>query len=131
MKKVVLLPLDERPCNYDFVYKLFQSEEIQLVRPEKLGSKKKAANPDEIREFLLEECKEAYGLILSVDMLLYGGLIPSRMHHETEEVLKELKKICPSIQTTTIELLCDKFNKNGTLDFSYKLNWFGVIYVEV
>lgn len=89
MKKVVFLPLDERPCNYDFVYKLFQSEEIQLVRPEKLGSKKKAANPDEIREFLLEECKEAYGLILSVDMLLYGGLIPSRMHHETEEVLKE------------------------------------------
>ena len=55
------------------------------------------ANTDEIREFLLEECKEAYGLILSVDMLLYGGLIPSRMHHETEEVLKErlstIKKI--------------------------------------
>ena len=30
MKKIVLLPLDERPCNYDFVYKLFQSEELQL-----------------------------------------------------------------------------------------------------
>ena len=45
--------------------------------------------------------------------------------------LKELKKICPSIQTTTIELLCDKFNRNGSLDCSYKLNWFGVIYVEM
>lgn len=43
-------------------------------------------------------------------------------------VLNELKKICPNIQTTTVEKLCDKFNK--TLDFSYKLNWFGVIYVE-
>ena len=45
--------------------------------------------------------------------------------------LKELKKICPNIQTTTIENLCDKFNRNGTLDLSYKLNWFGVIYVEM
>ena len=45
--------------------------------------------------------------------------------------LKELKEICPSIQTTTIEQLCDKFNRNRTLDFTYmKLNWFGVIYVE-
>jgi len=46
--------------------------------------------------------------------------------------LEELKKICPNIQTTTIEQLCDKFNRNRTLDFSYmKLNWFGVIYVEM
>ena len=49
-----------------------------------------------------------------------------------DETLKELKKICPSIQTTTIEMLCDKLNRNRTLDFSYmKLNWFGVIYVEM
>jgi hypothetical protein len=46
--------------------------------------------------------------------------------------LKELKKICLNIQTTTIEKLCDKFNRNRTLDFTYmKLNWFGVIYVEM
>ena len=46
--------------------------------------------------------------------------------------LKELKKICPSIQTSTIENICDKLNRNRTLDFSYgKLNWFGVIYVEM
>ena len=95
MKKVILLPLDERPCNYDFVYKLFQSEEIELVRPKKLGSKKTPADTDAIREFLLEESKDAYGVILSVDMLLYGGLIPSRMHKESEEVLKErLSTIC-------------------------------------
>ena len=44
--------------------------------------------------------------------------------------LKELKKICPSIQTTTIEKLCEKFNMNSS--FSYmKFNWFGVIYIEM
>lgn len=44
--------------------------------------------------------------------------------------LKELKKICPSIQTTTIENFCEKFNRNAS--FSYmKFNWYGVIYVEM
>lgn len=47
------------------------------------------------------------------------------------KALEELKKICPSIQTTSIENLCDKFNRNRTLDFTYKLNWFGVIYVMI
>ena len=48
------------------------------------------------------------------------------------KALEELKKICPNIQTTTIEQLCDKFNRNRTLDFMYmKLNWFGVIYLEM
>ena len=47
------------------------------------------------------------------------------------KALEELKKICPSIQTTTIEKIFDKFNRNRTLDFCYmRLNWFGVIYVE-
>ena len=46
------------------------------------------------------------------------------------KALEELKKICPSIQTASIEKLCDKFNRNRTLDFTYKLNWYGVIYVE-
>lgn len=44
--------------------------------------------------------------------------------------LKELKQLCPNIQTTTIEKLCEKFNR--TSNFSYmKLNWYGVIYVEM
>lgn len=48
------------------------------------------------------------------------------------KVLEELKQICPNIQTTTIENLCDKFNRNRTLEFCYmKHNWFGVIYVEI
>ena len=106
MKKIVLLPLDERPCNYDFPYKLFQSDEFQIVRPKELGDKKTPGDIQKIREFLLEECKDAYGLIVSVDTLLYGGLIPSRLHKETVETLKgrlevfkELKEANPQLKT--------------------------------
>ncbi len=105
MKKIVLLPLDERPCNYDFVYKLFQSDELKIVRPKELGNKKTPADIQKIREFLLEESKDAFGLIVSVDTVLYGGLIPSRLHKENEvtlkgrlEIFKELKKLNPQLK---------------------------------
>ena len=58
MKKIVLLPLDERPCNYDFVYKLFQSDELQIVRPKQLGDNKTPADAAQVKEFLLQECEK-------------------------------------------------------------------------
>ncbi|MBE5950379.1 MAG: DUF4127 family protein [Lachnospiraceae bacterium] len=104
MKKIVLLPLDERPCNYDFVYKLFQSDELKIVRPTQLGSKKDPADFDKIKEFLFEECEQAFGLILSVDMLLYGGLVPSRMHMETVETLKERLQVIKQLKEKNPQL---------------------------
>ncbi|GEM_PF-26368 len=89
-KKIVLLPLDERPCNYNFPCRLFAHEDIEIVRPEKLGNKKEPADVYEVAEFLKKECKDAYGLVLSVDMMLYGGLVPSRIHNTGADKLKEL-----------------------------------------
>lgn len=40
------------------------------------------------QSFLERECSDADGLVISVDMLLYGGLVPSRIHHDTEEGLQ-------------------------------------------
>ena len=74
--KIVLLPLDERPCNYNFPAELFSHEDLEIIRPEKLGFKKKAADRNQIRNFLERECRDADGLVLSADMLLYGGLVP-------------------------------------------------------
>ena len=77
--KIVLLPLDERPCNYEFPMKLFSHDKVEIVRPKKLGNKKTPASFETIVEFLREECKDASGLVVSMDMLLYGGLIPQRL----------------------------------------------------
>lgn len=67
-----------------FPERLFLNEDFNIVRPETLGNKKLPADLDKLASFLRKECKDADGLILSVDTLLYGGLIPSRIHHETE-----------------------------------------------
>lgn len=121
MKKVVLLPLDERPCNYGFPYALFHGEELSVIRPEKLGNKKISACPQELEAFLLRECKDADALVLSVDMLLYGGLIPSRLHRLTMEeakrrlsLIKRLREENPNLMLYAFEVImrCPKYSSD-------------------
>ncbi len=105
MKKVVLLPLDERPCNTKFPTALFESQQLHVVTPERMGWAKTPADTDELAQFLFRECRGADGLVVSMDMLLYGGLVPSRIHHISREellrrldTLRQLKRTYPSLR---------------------------------
>lgn len=95
--KTLLIPLDERPCNYQFPYMVAQSNHnIELKRPVKelLGHKKEPANSYRLSEYILKETVNCDNLIISIDMLLYGGLIPSRLHHLSyDEVQQRLALI--------------------------------------
>lgn len=108
--KIVLLPLDERPCNFHFPHKLFSHDDIEIVLPKKLGDKKIPADLDEIDNFLTNECKDATGLIISLDTLLYGGLVPSRIHNENENKLKERLQILRDIRRENPGLIIYAFN---------------------
>ncbi len=107
--KIVLLPLDERPCNYEFPKKLFNHSDIEIVRPQKLGSKKIPASFGVIEKFLREECANADGLVISMDMLLYGGLIPSRLHHEDKDALLKRIQILKEIREKNKKLVIYAF----------------------
>lgn len=96
--KVVLLPLDERPCNYFFPHKLFGAKNLHIVMPQKLGDKKKPANIEEITGFLAREIGDADAAVISMDMLLYGGLIPSRLHQDGLETLKKRLSILQQVK---------------------------------
>ena len=102
--KILLLPLDERPCNAAFPGRLFPADKVQILLPRKLGHKKKPADFSVLSDFLFEKAKDADALLLSLDMLLYGGLIPSRLHHLKAETLfsrlhliRELKEKYPAL----------------------------------
>lgn len=88
-KKIVIIPLDERPCNYDFNQFLTKDTDYNVVLPSRdiLGNKKVPGNTDALIKWLKEESKDAFGVVISVDTLLYGGIVPSRLHHDSEEVL--------------------------------------------
>lgn len=84
MKKVVYLPLDERPCNLAFVKEITRDNAaFRLVAPElcEMGNKKTPARYEDVRSFLERECLDADYLIIAIDTLLYGGIIPSRLHN--------------------------------------------------
>lgn len=115
MKKIVYLPLDERPCNIGYTAAVSDGHgAYRLVSPElsEMGSKKTPADYGKIKAFLLRECRDADLLIVALDTLLYGGIIPSRLHHlEREElvarldVLKTAKELNPKLHVSAFSLV--------------------------
>lgn len=112
--KMVLLPLDERPCNYFYPTYLPLSKEITLVMPPRsiLSKKKVVADIEKIHEWLINECKDADYALLSLDTLLYGGIVPSRLHHDSLDTLinrsktiKRIKEVNPNIKIFVNELI--------------------------
>ena len=112
MKKIVLLPLDERPCNYLYPLQMFNNDDINLVLPsmEIMGDKKTPANHEALEEFLLKETKDAFGLVISIDTLLYGGIVPSRLHYHSEEELKKRMSIITTLKENNPNLLIYAFD---------------------
>ncbi len=101
MKKVVYLPLDERPCNYSFVNFLSgKQKNYRLISPNlyEMGDKKIPADYEKIKAFLLRECADADYLVIAVDTLLYGGIIPSRLHRLSKETLEERLNVLVEIK---------------------------------
>ena len=108
-QKIVLLPLDERPCNAAFPGKLFNGESVRIVVPGQLGDKKKSADAAALEAFLRRECRDAQGLVLSMDMLLYGGLLPSRIHNLSEETVLERLELVRQLKESFPQLIIYAF----------------------
>ena len=112
--KIVLLPLDERPCNSLFPKELPLNNEITLVTPPAnlLSSKKQVCNIKALHQWLIKECRDADYALLSLDTLLYGGIVPSRIHHDRigtlirrSKTLSVLKRNNPKIKIFVNELI--------------------------
>lgn len=90
MKKIVMLPLDERPCNYDFP-RMMPKADFELILPPKnyMGNKKIPADTERLADWLIKNIDGADACILSMDTLIYGGIVPSRLHGEELSTLLE------------------------------------------
>ncbi|GAB2319304.1 DUF4127 family protein [Alkalibacterium sp. s-m-22] len=121
---ILYLPIDERPCNTTIVEMIADTgSDIHLKMPpvKLLGSKKKAALTEKLWEWVGKEAANCDGLIFSPELMLYGGLIPSRLHHLNEgkrqEMLDRLTKIKqknPDIKivSSTIVMRTPKYNSS-------------------
>ena len=115
MKKIVYLPLDERPCNLAYIREVTRDNgAFVLVAPElhEMGNKKIPADYGKIKAFLERECVDADYLVIAVDTLLYGGIIPSRLHYidkselaERLDLLRRLKALNKNLYVCAFSLV--------------------------
>jgi len=124
MKRITFLPLDERPCNFRFPSMMSEENpDFILLTPDKkiLGDKKRPADFNEVKKYLLLNAAESDYAVISADMLLYGGIVPSRLHNlckseltERLNVIDEMKKINPALKIYAFSLImrCPQYSSD-------------------
>lgn len=115
MAKIIYVPLDERACNYLFPQKLAKmADDIELLVPpyDKMGCLKHPADYDWIWDWIFQNAPDCEYAILSVDTLVYGNIINSRIHHlgsekcgKTLDRFRKLKQENPHIKIHAFNLV--------------------------
>lgn len=129
---IVIIPMDERPPNYQIVKKIGELYGQKLEMPDinLLGYYTKPGECDKLAAWLLKKSADVF--IISIDMLLFGGLIASRDRtvnldeaFKRLEVIKQIKNQNPeakiflssiirrasvSVSSTETKLLWEKLN---------------------
>lgn len=103
--KIGFLPIDNRPVCYTLAKDIAEIDrEIEFFIPPRklLGDLKRVADIEGLISWL-ENLPQIDSLILSLDTLVYGGLIPSRRSKETlEELQTRLERIKPLLKNKNV-----------------------------
>lgn len=95
--KILYIPLDERPCNAALPEMITQSSQgVELINAplSLLGKKKQAADIDALFSFVEQHIANVDAFVFSVEMMIYGGLLPSRLHHcQQDQLLARLSRL--------------------------------------
>ncbi len=133
MKKILLLPIDERPCNYLFPQMLVRDTEYEVVCPpyEIMPHQKQAGDCVRLLAFLEQHMATSTAVLLSLNTLLYGGLVPSRVHSDSVETVaarlesfRQLRRRYPQVKVYAYTLImrCNRGN-NDEEEPGYWLTW--------
>jgi len=118
MKRIAILPLDDRPVNYDYPLILARAAGAEALLPprEFLGNPWRASQHAKLVDWLRAVSGQVDAIILSVDTLAYGGLIRMRVSDEPFEsvrqrllALREIKSGNPGLKiiaSSVIQRVC-------------------------
>lgn len=106
--RIVYLPLDERFCTKDYFLMLAKSFELEVIYPGFLGQKKIPADTDYLSNWLIENVQDGDLVLISIDTLLHGGLIPSRIDLLRHETLLEKLKVLERIRKKDVKIYAVK-----------------------
>lgn len=97
--RICFVPIDNRPVCYSLakdIVSIDESIEFLLPPRELLGSLKKTADIKGLLTWL-KEIPKCEAMVLSLDTIAYGGLIPSRRSPETFEEIKDRVELLKQI----------------------------------
>ena len=88
---LLYVPADNRPVSLQYVVDTFQAAGATIITPpeEILAARNRWGDADRLWQWVEEHCTEADSVVLSADSMLYGGLVPSRVHDLSAEILQE------------------------------------------
>lgn len=113
-KKLLLVPLDGRPPCRQFVINAGRIAGFDIVTPPSRLQDyySQPGDTDGLRHWLQANTPAADGIILSIDQLLYGGLLASREKEKTPaeiqsmlQFLRDLHNDCPTIPIYAFSIL--------------------------
>ena len=90
-KKILYVPIDNRPCNLYQVVQVADKLDYEILSPpaELFGKHGKPGDVKALWSWLYENAPQADYAVLSTDALLYGSLVDSRMHNLTDAQVME------------------------------------------
>ncbi|MBN8193840.1 DUF4127 family protein [Bacillus sp. NTK074B] len=99
-RKIALLPVDGRPVTRELPKQIASIGNWEVLLPPKnlLGFLKKPGDIEALEKWIWEVAPDVDGFVLSVDMLGYGGLVPSRVCTDGEETIKQRIGILRSLK---------------------------------
>lgn len=91
---IMYVPFDNRPVSAAYAVDTVVKGGFEvLVPPEKeLANRTQSANPEVLWEWVFANAKSADSIVVSADALVYGGLVASRTHELSDDVLLERAK---------------------------------------
>jgi hypothetical protein len=111
--KILFIPIDDRPCTFKMPVRMAKIAFCEMLHPdaELLGQAFTPGNPDRILDWMEKINHSFDASIISVDMILYGGLVASRR-----------ADVSPDTVSQRLESFFDILKKSG--------NKFGRIYLQ-
>ncbi|HML21456.1 MAG TPA: DUF4127 family protein [Aggregatilinea sp.] len=110
--RIGLIPLDERPVNtrYPVLIGQIAGAEVLVPPPEALSRYRTPAIPEALAQWIEAHAPTLDALIVSVEMLGYGGLIASRITDESAGAILERLNVLRALRTAYPALTIYGFN---------------------
>jgi hypothetical protein len=123
--RIALLPLDERPVNTVYPRMIAEIAGVEVILPPShlLSVLRTPAHSTDLGTWLQTQAETCDAVIVSIEMLAYGGLIASRISHETTPeilarlaVLQQIKAMHPALPVYGFNVITRISNADNNIE---------------